>query len=521
MNVDATSRPVLALVVFAVLLGGPGCGPDGMGTDPSGPGASRLELRVDGRIVDDGDAVPVVIGPQGSRMAVFDVAYVGRAFGSAVDRRLTVATTDGAVLMDLSGTASAPAAATDLHLERVQVIEPPPGPLTVEVEAEGAMLHRTVALRGGSDPPPPSPPTPRLLGLEGPERCLWGAPCQLTLVLEPGSPGGRAAVDVFGGTGPDTVDLPAEAERVSFEIVPEDTRRVDVSVFIGRAPSSQTLSLDVAEAGPARIAPERVAVTPGARVIVALDFGVPWPGGPAEWTASADGVELRASAELGDRMLPVEIRTSAALTEEHTLHLELPDGSMPPVTVAPGVARPAEAGDLAINEIALEGGDWSCDGAWTMDDRFVEVVNVSDHPLDLSEVGVEVIGGGVTDPLAGVVLEAHRALVVFGTDFGGAGEAWCAPSTVDRFGDATALTRDLGLGAHGSAPAVRLVAGDVDLAHARVSSDRPLTRAQDLLMPFGRSDDEAELIPHAEHPDAVGPASPGRAVDGRSRLPLP
>ena len=125
--------------------------------------------------------------------------------------------------------------------------------------------------------------------------------------------------------------------------------------------------------------------------------------------------------------------------------------------VAPG------AGDLKINEVMLADGttaDTNCDGSFTDTvDEFVELVNVTDHPLDLTGVTIsdamQVRHTFAAGTSGSMTLEAGKAMVVWG------GGAPACPGVTNWF---TASTGSLGLNDAGDTVTVK--AGTTTVATA-------------------------------------------------------
>lgn len=95
--------------------------------------------------VGDGEIVTYVVGFQGLPMATFDIGYHG-APPDCLRREIAVDDADGNRIYGWDGGVSTLATAeTEWRYEIVQVVEPPPGPLTVSIDAYGQTLTRTVS----------------------------------------------------------------------------------------------------------------------------------------------------------------------------------------------------------------------------------------------------------------------------------------------------------------------------------------------------------------------------------------
>lgn len=129
-------------------------------------------------VVVEGGPVAFVRGIQGSDMAVFRVAYASPEVSGCLRRDLVVRSADGATLHTRTGAIEVEREG-DLWIEpEVQVIEPPGGPLVVEVEAYDTILERTVVPTG----------MPRPVAFDGPTAAAVGAPVELTLGFDRASP---------------------------------------------------------------------------------------------------------------------------------------------------------------------------------------------------------------------------------------------------------------------------------------------------------------------------------------------
>jgi hypothetical protein len=180
-----------------------------------------------------------------------------------------------------------------------------------------------------------------------------------------------------------------------------------------------------------------------------------------------------------------------------------------------GGGEPPAVGDLVINEFLADpppdaAGDANCDGERDSgDDEFVELVNVTDHDLDLAGVIICDDDGGTprsrfTFPV-GTTLGAGQAAVVFG-----GGSADC-----DFPEMALVFVSGTNFGYNNGGDIVTVLASDSTtvLDQYAYPGDGP----------SGEADQSLNLNPdvtgtayalHGNVPGAVGVYSPGRRVDG-------
>lgn len=149
---------------------------------PGAPDMASVTVDVvtgpSGTVVPEGGGVPFVRGIQGSDMAVFSIAYGGPDTSDCLRRELVVRSAGGAALLGRGGAVELERHG-ELWLEpELQVIEPPSGPLVVEVEAYDTTLVRTVIPTG----------TPQPTVVVGPMAGTVGAPAAFTVRFDRPAP---------------------------------------------------------------------------------------------------------------------------------------------------------------------------------------------------------------------------------------------------------------------------------------------------------------------------------------------
>ena len=152
-------------------------------------------------------------------------------------------------------------------------------------------------------------------------------------------------------------------------------------------------------------------------------------------------------------------------------------------------------GNLVINEFNADpnpGSDSNCDGVVdSVDDEFIELVNVSGSPLDLNGVTIS-DANGVRHSFAGTVLPVGMPIVVYG-----GGTPSCA-------GVLAELASIGSLSFNNGGDTITLSTGESEVYNA--PPDGPsLTRDPDLIGAF---------VDHSMATNAVGNISPGFRVDG-------
>ncbi len=186
---------------------------------PGAPDTASVTVDVvtgaSGTVVPEGGGVPYVRGIQGSDMAVFSIGYGGSDASACLRRELLVRSAGGGVLLERGGAVELERYG-DLWLEpEVQVIEPPSGPLVVEVEAYDATLVRTVIPTG----------TPQPTLVIGPATGAVGAPAAFTVRFDRPAPREwyvDIGIDPLGAAEvePSEVLLPYGATSVGVTITP-------------------------------------------------------------------------------------------------------------------------------------------------------------------------------------------------------------------------------------------------------------------------------------------------------------
>jgi Lamin Tail Domain len=220
---------------------------------------------------------------------------------------------------------------------------------------------------------------------------------------------------------------------------------------------------------------------------------------------------------------PVEDHTGTAPDLHTGRHSTVPETD----SAAAWVDVPLDTGQpgfgLAINEVLADVGggtinDANCDGAYGLEDQFLELVNTGTVPIDLADCTIE--RGGLTYrrfPRDSVLEPGHTVLLFSGgtPDFDAAPtgtEPWCTElaSTVslDRFDRALALPE--------CGPISLFLYGPVGFTLGTFEVDEGACTGQSLVR-SPELDADAPVVPHGTvSPGAPGgqSASPGTRADG-------
>ena len=185
---------------------------------------------------------------------------------------------------------------------------------------------------------------------------------------------------------------------------------------------------------------------------IAVPASVTIPAGVIE-----GGIRIRSTADTGGAMITATLGADSATAG-----------------VAIGAAVAPIAGELRINEVVYApppavSGDANCSGErQANNDEFVELINVSAHPIELGGVSIweenSWMSGGGTTPrvvLAAEILGPGEALVVFGgarPSTSTVTHPWCAVVTATHLGDARAIAASMSLGLNDGGDSVFLTA---------------------------------------------------------------
>jgi hypothetical protein len=216
--------------------------------------------------------------------------------------------------------------------------------------------------------------------------------------------------------------------------------------------------------------------------------------------ASAVGIRIRATGPAGSAEL------SASITGRN------PAMARTIVTFV-GTAPPPTAGELVVNEVNYDvptiNGDANCDGeVGAFPDEFIELGNLSSHPIDLTGVSLwDEFGFTGNKPrfsFPAFVLGPGEAVVVFGGALGATGTApWCEGLRPGWIGDAAAFGNPAGFNLDNAGDTVHVTAG--------AGSDSPALVDPLVLPPGGNQS-------YTRGPDFVGAFTrhtevPGHAPD--------
>lgn len=472
------------------------------------------------RVIEDGGPALFVTGFQGSSMVVFRVAYRGPDVPSCVRRSLEVragVATGRRLLAWDDGEATTRVGDAQVGGE-VQVIEPPGGPLVVIVEAYGTRMERTIV--------PTGRPSIERVDVE-PTSLRLGQPVSLNIVLDHASPA-PYAVEIVASPAATLPPLaiPSGASEVPFEFVPDAPGHwiLDLAIveeFDFTPPTPFRVEFDVLDTNAMlSVDPPAISLQPGATVILPIYRSIT---GEA-WTVEDARASISARAdfpvEVSTSLLYVEAQPSFTMDETLSFVPPAPWTGMTALAVTAAAPDAPVAGELIVNEALIAppaGVDVSCDGVATstFEEQFVELVNVSARPLDLTGVTIEDEASAMPGAPLDVVLAPHESLVVFGGPVATGTEGHCALVDGARIGDAQVITRSLALPASG-AIVVRDGARSViaELRYDFAPQDESLQYGTDLMMPFGAAPGD---LPHVQHGFVgTGPYSPGTSAYGQT-----